>query len=120
MRAARLPPPERMAVAFHPRRPLLATGGQDGVGRLWQLDGDAPPVELEGDAQWLEHLAWSPDGELLVTASGRLARVWKAGGAAVTSVGPHASNEWLPAEDRGRAQSARVAPRRHMHRGRRR
>jgi WD40 repeat protein len=80
-----------MSLAFHPRRPLLATGGQDGVGRLWQLDADRPPVELGGDAQWVEHLAWSPDGDLLVTASGRVARVWKAGGAAVTRVGPHTS-----------------------------
>lgn len=80
-----------MNVAFHPRRPLLASGGQDGVARLWQLGGDAAPIELSGDAQWVEHLAWSPDGDLLVTASGRHARVWKPGGGAVTRVGPHAS-----------------------------
>jgi len=80
-----------MNLAFHPRRPLLATGGQDGVARLWQIDGDAAPVALEGDAQWVEHVAWSPDGDLLVTASGRHARVWKPSGAAVTRVGPHAS-----------------------------
>lgn len=80
-----------LAVAFHPREPLLATAGQDGVARLWSIGADAESIDLAGDAAWVEHLAWSPGGEALVTTSGRFARLWRPSGAQIARIGPHAS-----------------------------
>lgn len=52
-----------LTLAWHPSRSGLATGGQDGVVRLWGLDASAEravlPVGEQGS--WGEHLAWSPD-----------------------------------------------------------
>ncbi len=73
---------------------VLATAGQDGYARLWnpvtgdclaELDaaGVAPPV-VGGAARhfvpWVEHLAWSPEGDRLATAAGRQVRLWDTAG----------------------------------------
>ena len=80
-----------LALAVHPRRPLLATAGQDGRGRLWDLDGQASANLLTGDAAWVEHLAWSPSGDRLASASGRHLRIWTPEGELVARTPAHAS-----------------------------
>ncbi|MBL8222792.1 MAG: PD40 domain-containing protein, partial [Bryobacterales bacterium] len=56
-----------LTLAWHPSRSELATGGQDGVVRLWGFDSVVEravlPVAERGS--WVEHLAWSPDGRFL-------------------------------------------------------
>lgn len=80
-----------LALAVHPRRPVLATAGQDGRGRLWDLDGQASPRLLTGDAAWVEHLAWSASGDWLASASGRHLRIWTLEGELVARTPAHAS-----------------------------
>ena len=68
------------AVAFHPEGRLLASGGDDGVPRVWGTDGAlraelraaGPPAREE-----ITGLAWSPDGRLLAAlCSNYELRVW--------------------------------------------
>jgi WD40 repeat protein len=83
-----------LALAAHPSRALLASAGADGRACLWALDGDgtpAPLAELPGDAAWVEHLAWSPGGTRLASASGRILRLWDADGAPLARSDAHAS-----------------------------
>jgi len=93
-----------LALAAHPSRPLLASAGADGRACLWDLGGDdlggcdpggrmapAPLAELPGDAAWVEHLAWSPGGIRLASASGRFVRLWDAAGAPLARSQAHTS-----------------------------
>jgi WD40 repeat protein len=66
------------ALAWHPRRPLLATVGQDGRGRLWagQQARSAASAELPAAAEWVEHVAWQPDGKHVAIAAGRAVSVF--------------------------------------------
>lgn len=55
------------AIAFHPTRPLVATGGQDGALRLWSLTGTAIVTEkLEG---WVNAVAFDATGARLGAVS---------------------------------------------------
>jgi YD repeat-containing protein len=83
-----------LALAAHPSRALLASAGADGRGCLWALDGDGTPTplaEFPGDAAWVEHLAWSPAGTSLASASGRVLRMWGADGTPLARCDAHAS-----------------------------
>lgn len=91
-----------LALAAHPSRPLLASAGADGRARLWQSGGaggedarwepPAPIAVLPGDAAWVEHLAWSPGGTRLASASGRRVRLWDPRGAPLPCSEAHASS----------------------------
>ncbi|KYG09256.1 hypothetical protein BE21_18935 [Sorangium cellulosum] len=76
-----------LALQFSPSGALLATCGQDGNARLFDLAG-ALVAELPGGAAWVEHVAWAPDGELLATASGRTVRIWTKRGEPVVETEP--------------------------------
>jgi WD40 repeat protein len=71
-----------LTLAWHPTRNELATGGQDGVVRLWHTESGVEravlPVGMKGT--WVEHLAWSPDGEQLAASAGKVLRIWNTEG----------------------------------------
>jgi WD40 repeat protein/tRNA A-37 threonylcarbamoyl transferase component Bud32 len=55
---------------------LVATGGDDGVARIWLLEKDTPEHVLHGDAQ-VRAVAFSPDGKLLaISGAGWFIRIW--------------------------------------------
>lgn len=67
-----------LALRWHPTLPILATSGQDGHVRLWQISDAAPVVQLAdialtGDPanSWIEHLSWRPDGAQLAAGCGK-------------------------------------------------
>jgi WD40 repeat protein len=58
------------AVAVSPDDKILATGGDDGVARLWDVATGRPLKALRGHSWYIYSLAFSPDGKTLATASG--------------------------------------------------
>jgi WD40 repeat protein len=74
-----------MSMSWSADGTLLASGGQDGVARLWDPDRDAPLAELEAGADWVEHVAFSPTYRLLATAAGRRLRLWGVDGSLLRS-----------------------------------
>lgn len=68
-----------IALAWHPTRQELATGGQDGLVRIWNGDtGEArAALPVGGQGLWVEHLAWSLDGQFLAASAGKILRIWR-------------------------------------------
>ncbi len=55
------------SVTFSPDGTLLATGGDDGIVRVWNLETGEEPVLFEGNTGPVNALAFSPDGTLLAS-----------------------------------------------------
>lgn len=78
----------------------LATGGQDGTAVIWAAETGDKVAELAAGAAWVEHLAWSPTQDWLLTASGKFLKLWNAGGELQQSFNPTvrtvAAIQWHP------------------------
>lgn len=89
-------------LAWHPSTPhKLASAGQDGLVKLWDLGGDAPAcLDLKGGAAWVERLAWSGAGSFLVSGAGKKMRLWDATGQLKREFPDHPSTitdlKWRP------------------------
>ena len=57
------------AVAFSPDRALLATVGRDAQVKLWRTDTGAHVWTFGGHGDWIEDVAFSPDGKLVASAA---------------------------------------------------
>lgn len=70
---------------------ILATAGEDGFVRWWKGENLELLFERRPGGSWVEHLAWSPDGQLLAAASGKQLRIWDRQGIEVFAYSGHAS-----------------------------
>jgi WD40 repeat protein len=57
------------AIAFHPTDRRVATGHDDGIVRIWNLDAEDDLVELAHHDEAISALAYTSDGTLLAAAS---------------------------------------------------
>jgi WD40 repeat protein len=64
------------AVAWNPKRDVLASAGQDSKVYLWTPESEAPFATLDCGSGWVEHIAWSPSGKYLATGCGRTLCLW--------------------------------------------
>jgi WD40 repeat protein len=56
-------------VRFSPDGERVATGGNDGLVRVWSVSGNAPPKVFRGATDQVTALAFAPDGRTLAAAS---------------------------------------------------
>ena len=82
-----------IAVAWQPGGRIVASSGQDSAVVLWNTVADEPAVikRLRPGTAWTEHLSYSPDGQWLAAATGKVLSLWSAAGELVHQFEPHAS-----------------------------
>ena len=88
-----------LALAWSPVAPILATAGKDRRVRLWNTAA-CETACLEAAANWVERLAWHPDGSMLAAAAGRTVHIWKYPGDHIADLTDHPSTvsdlAWRP------------------------
>src|SRR5690606_38297172 len=67
---------------------LLASGGQDGAVKFWDLATGQQTASTNLSGDWIDHLAWSPDGRTLAVAAGRTLTFLAADGAVTHTFKP--------------------------------
>jgi WD40 repeat protein len=88
-----------LSLAAHPAEPLVATGGQDKRLLVTHADTGAMIFERPAGDGWAEHVAWSPDGSMLLVSAGKRARLFAKNG------DPMLESESLPSTIAGIAWS---------------
>lgn len=68
------------AIDWHPSLPLLASTGQDGKAKLWDMENGTEKKSMICGTGWVEHVAWSEDGETLATSCGKNVVLWNPDG----------------------------------------
>ncbi|MCX5746135.1 MAG: serine/threonine-protein kinase [Proteobacteria bacterium] len=58
----------------------VATGGRDGVVRVWTTASKVPRYQLAGHATEVRAIAWNPAGRSLLTSADTSVRLWRADG----------------------------------------
>ena len=65
-------------IAFHPKKPIFATGSDDEVWKLWTLSDCELVMSGEGHKGWLSGLHFHPHGSHLATSSGdSTVKIWE-------------------------------------------
>lgn len=81
-----------IAVAWQPAGKTIASSGQDSAVVLWDSATTSEMKRLRPGTAWTEHLAFSPDGKALATATGKTLALWDSAGGKVHSFEPLAGN----------------------------
>ena len=80
-----------LAVAIHPSETAFATAGQDGRILVWDVAEGRVTQAIDGGSDWVEHVAWSPDGQWLAASCSRQVRAYGAHGTEVWRSDDHPS-----------------------------
>jgi len=77
-----------IAVAWQPGGKLFASTGQDSAVVLWDASSGNVAARLRPGMSWTEQVAFSPDGKLLATATGKVLALWDSAGQKVHAFEP--------------------------------
>ena len=80
-----------LAVAIHPGGTSFATAGQDGQVLIWGVAEGRVKQAIEVGGDWVENVAWSPDGQWLAASCSRQVRAYGVDGAEVWRSDDHPS-----------------------------
>ena len=58
---------------------VVATAGEDGRVLLWDANAQQACETLANGSDWVEHLAWTPDGSVLAAAARKTISLWRGG-----------------------------------------
>ena len=64
-----------LSLSIHAETDRIATSGQDGTVLIWDANDGKILHSLKLGASWVEHLAWSDNGEKLAVAAGRYVHI---------------------------------------------
>ena len=81
-----------IAVAWQPGGNVIASAGQDSAVALWDAASGSVIKRQRPGTAWTEHIAFSPDGKLLATATGKVLALWDPAGDKVHSFEPLAGS----------------------------
>ena len=102
-----------LTVAIHPNLPAFATAGQDGRVLIWSAAEGRVMSAIDVGSDWVENLAWSPDGKWLAASCSRQVYAYGADGAKVWQSPDHPSTvsaiAWSGIEELATACYGRVA-----------
>lgn len=91
-----------LAVSWSADSRLLASGGQDGCARIWEVSSGAALHELKCGAHWVEQVAFAPVKDYLLTGAGRFLKMWSGDGRHLRDFPDHPSTisaiAWQPRE----------------------
>ena len=77
-----------LAVAWQPRAQCFATSGQDGAVALWDAATAAHIKRWKPAMAAIQSLAWSPGGNLLAAAAGKVVSLWSPSGEKLHAFAP--------------------------------
>lgn len=80
-----------LGLSVSPDGKHFATCGHEPIAKLWSTDGVLVRELAGGGGSWVEHVAWSPAGDRIATASAKKVRVWSALGEPLAQSDPLAS-----------------------------
>ena len=101
-----------LAVAIHPDRSAFATAGQDGRVLVWSAAEGRVSLAVDVGSDWVENVAWSPDGKWLAASCARQVHAYDADGVRIWRSDDHPSTvsavAWSGAEELATACYGRV------------
>ena len=101
-----------LAVAIHPSRPAFATAGQDGRVLVWSAAEGRVNLAIDVGSDWVENVAWSPDGTWLAASCARQVHAYGADGVRIWRSEDHPSTvsaiAWSGTEELATACYGRV------------
>ena len=80
-----------LSVAIHPKGSLLATAGQDGRVLIWNVGDGQVTWAIDVGSAWVEHVAWSQDGQRLAASCSRQVHAYGQDGTEVWRSDDHPS-----------------------------
>ena len=80
-----------LAMAIHPSGTGFATAGQDGRVLVWGVAEGQVEQAIDVGSDWVENVAWSPDGQWLAASCSRQVRAYGADGGEVWRSDDHPS-----------------------------